>query len=237
MIKFYFFLLLFVLFSFHQFLTVKAQNNSLPTTFENCYAFRSKSSSDIYKVEWTLDELNDRLSVKFTLPSAPGYGAVGFKNPNQGFGMSGSTVLLGYGNGIVNEYFASGNTQPNKLTNNQFIVASSSTIGNVTTLTYVRTLSRPNGAPNTYFAFTKNNSVTLLFASSLKVPASPTSFLQHYRADLYSGGLDFYMKNVNTCIPITSGVTMRMDGWDGLRMNGLHSMVMLCLTIFSIMVW
>ena len=103
MIKFYFFLLLFVLFSFHQFLTVKAQNNSLPTTFENCYAFRSKSSSDIYKVEWTLDELNDRLSVKFTLPSAPGYGAVGFKNPNQGFGMPGSTVLLGYGNGIVNE--------------------------------------------------------------------------------------------------------------------------------------
>ncbi|KAG2382355.1 hypothetical protein C9374_005557 [Naegleria lovaniensis] len=222
------FLLLILFFS----AIVSAQNTTLPTLFENCYVFRSKSSSDVYRVEWTLDEPNDRFSARFTLPSAPGYGSIGFKLTNQGYGMPGSTILLGYGNGIVNEYYANGNTQPSKLTNNQFLAAASSTVGNVTTLTYVRTLTRPAGAPNTYFAFPKNANVTLLFASSLKSPVSPTSFLQHYRADLYSGGINFYMKNVNACI--STGGAMSVYGWNASNMSFLVAIVSsLCIVMLS----
>ncbi|KAG2375210.1 hypothetical protein C9374_009833 [Naegleria lovaniensis] len=150
------------------------------------------------EVQWTCDEANNRLTAKFVIPNASGYASVGFKQGTTR-GMAQTTILLGYGNAQVNEYYADSNSMPTRLSSNQFISANSSTVGSTTTLSLVRSLSRPGNAPSTYYAFSKGTNTTLLFATSSSVPTSPQTFSKHDSTMFYALAVDFYNNNINTC--------------------------------------
>ncbi|KAF0974510.1 hypothetical protein FDP41_006542 [Naegleria fowleri] len=175
------------------------------------------------KVEWTLDETKNQLSARFTLNNAGGWGAVGFKTPSDGSEMTGATIVLGYGtsgNGTINEYYASGNFQPSKLSANQFTSATSLTTGSTTTITLVRALSRPQNAPSTYYAFSKGTKTTLLLAAqSSQQPLSPTNFVVHDFHAIYPSGIDFY-SNGSTC------GTPKKSNEGGQRSGGVVSVMM-----------
>ncbi|KAG2375212.1 hypothetical protein C9374_009835 [Naegleria lovaniensis] len=191
-------------------------------TYSNCQMFGS------HKVEWTLDETNNRLSARFTINNSGGWGAVGMKNPSDGSGMTGATIVLGYGsgNGTINEYYANGNSQPSRLSTNQFTSATSTTSGSTTTMTYVRSLTRPQNAPSTYYALSKGTKTTLLFAAhSSQQPSSPTNFVAHDAYSIFASGIDFF--STSTCgTPKKSN-----DGQSSVR-NGVMSMMIVALVVF-----
>ena len=77
-------------------------------TYSNC-----KELANGYKVEWTADETNDKLSARFTIPSSSGYAAVGLKSTSSG--MSGATILIGSKSTITGEVSFLFHTISNKL--------------------------------------------------------------------------------------------------------------------------
>ncbi|KAG2373600.1 hypothetical protein C9374_011889 [Naegleria lovaniensis] len=190
----------------------------LAQTYSSCQII-----NNYYKVQWTTDEANNKISAQFTIPSAPGYGAVGFKRGVLGNGMAGATITLGYGT-EVNEYYADANSQPTRI-NNQFLSANTSLSGSTTIISIVRPLSRPLNAPNTYFEFIKGERVTLLFASSNTLPSNPDALTVHDARYIQINATDFFNNNVKGCQTPTPSPSVKPAVSNSKKTNGASSVM------------